>query len=90
MVKMEKSQERKNFTKAEDSCDQNTDTMTVRLLDVNGRKHPYPLTKEYLLKEEKDVFTGIGCFPGESFLIDVDGGALLVQHPARRISVLPQ
>jgi len=35
-----------------------------KLFDVRGRPYPFPLTKEYLLKEYEDVFTCSGCFPG--------------------------
>ena len=35
-----------------------------KLFDVRGKPHPFPLTKEYLLKEYEDIFAGIGCFLG--------------------------
>ena len=35
-----------------------------KLFDVCGKPHPFPLTKEYLLKEYEDIFAGIGCFLG--------------------------
>ena len=38
-------------------------TQPMKLFDVRGNRHPFPLTNKYLLKEYKDVFTGVGCFP---------------------------
>lgn len=51
----------------------NTTARELNLLKLNwpvtatpksssGKKHSSPLKKEYLLKEYKDVFTGIGCY----------------------------
>ena len=34
-------------------------TQPMKLFGVRVKPHPFPLTKEYLLK---DVFTGVGCF----------------------------
>ena len=53
----------------------------------SGKKHPSPLTKEYLLKEYKDVFTGIGLFPGQPYHIEVDESIPPVQHPPRQVPV---
>ena len=35
-------------------------TQPIRLLDVPGKPHPYPLTKENILEEYEHIFTGIG------------------------------
>ena len=48
------------------------DLHTFRLFDMGGKQHPFPLTKDYLLKEYEDVFTGIGCFPGAPYHIETD------------------
>ena len=53
----------------------------------SGKKHPSPLTKEYLLKEYKDVFTGIGLFPAQPYHIEVEESIPPVQHPPRQVSV---
>ena len=49
--------------------------------------HPRPLTKEYLLNEYRDVFTGIGCFPGPEYHIEVDPEAIPIQHPPKQVPV---
>ena len=79
----------------------NTTAQELNLLKLNwpvtatpksssGEKHPSPLTKEYLLKEYKDVFTGIGLFPGQPYHIEVDESIPPVQHPPRQVPVHPQ
>ena len=60
---------------------------TVRLSDVRGKQHPYPLAKDYLLKEYEDVFTGIGCFPGAPYHIETDPEIRPVQHVPRQVPV---
>ena len=78
----------------------NTTARELNLLKLNwpvpatpksssGEKHPSPLTKEYLLKEYKDVFTGIGLFPGKSYQIEVDESIPPVQYPPRQVTVHP-
>ena len=52
-----------------------------------SKQRPYPLTKEYLLKEYEDVFTGIGCFHGLEYHIELDQDATPVQHPPRQVPV---
>lgn len=64
-----------------------TNPSTVKLFDANGKEHPSPLTKDYLLKEYKDVFTGIGLFPGQPYHIQVDESIPPVQHPPRQVPV---
>ena len=59
----------------------------MKIFDVNGKGHPTPLTKEYLLKEYKDVFTGIGLFPGQPYHIEIDKDASPVQHPPRQVPI---
>ena len=36
---------------------------------VSGKEHSLPTTKEYILKEYADVFTGIGTLPGTAYHI---------------------
>ena len=31
---------------------------------INGKTHPLPTTKEYILHEYADVFKGVGTLPG--------------------------
>ena len=33
-------------------------------IELNGKVHRLPITKEYILKEYSDVFKGIGTLPG--------------------------
>ena len=62
-------------------------SVTATPKSSSGEKHPSPLTKEYLLKEYKDVFTGIGLFPGQPYHIEVDESIPPVQHPPRQVPV---
>ena len=61
--------------------------VAATLKSSSGKKHPSPLTKEYLLKEYKDVFTGTGLFPGQPYHIEVDESIPPVQHPQRQVAV---
>ena len=53
----------------------------------SGKKHSCLLTKEYLLKEYKNVFKGIGLFPGQPYHIELDDSMPPVQHPPRQVPV---
>ena len=55
------------------------------ITNTQCNKHPYPLTREYLLKQCADVFTGIGCFPGAEYHIEVDTG-VIPSAPAKESS----
>ena len=33
-------------------------------IQLNGKTHQLPITKDYILREYKDVFKGIGTLPG--------------------------
>ena len=57
---------------------------------IKNNKHPYPLTREYLLKEFSDIFTCIGCFPGPEYQIEVDPEVTPIQHPPRQVPVHQQ
>ncbi|KAL9950229.1 hypothetical protein ACROYT_G042702 [Oculina patagonica] len=64
---------------------------TVKLFDIiRGKQHPFPLTKDYLLKEYQDVFTGIGCFPGPPYHIETNPDISPVQQAPRQVPVQPQ
>ena len=49
-------------------------------------KQEQPVTREYILKEYKDVFTGLGCLPGD-YHIEIDEQVRPVHHAPRRIPV---
>ena len=59
------------------------DLHTVRPFDMRGKRHPFPLTNDYLLKEYEDVFTRIGCFPGAPYHIETDPEVSPIQHAPR-------
>ena len=41
-------------------------TVDDKTVILNGKKHDLPITKEYILREYKDVFCGIGTLPTKS------------------------
>jgi hypothetical protein len=54
----------------------------VNMLDSNHKV----MSKEYILQEYQDVFTGLGCLEGE-YHIDIDPSITPVQHTPRRVPV---
>ena len=56
-------------------------TQSLKLYDVRGTPHPFPLTKEYLLNEYQDLFIGVGCFPGLPCHVETDPYISPVQQP---------
>ena len=54
---------------------------------INGKVHKLPLTKGYILKEYKDVFTGIGTPLGSQYHIKLKQDYKPVQHPPRPVPV---
>ena len=38
-------------------------------IELNGKVHKLPITKEYMLKEYSDIFKGIGTLPGGPYHI---------------------
>ena len=62
-------------------------TQFLKLYDVRGKPHPFPLTKEYLLNEYHDLFIGVGCFPGLPCHIETDPCISPVQQPPRQVPV---
>ena len=56
-------------------------------ITINGKTHPLPTTKEYLLREYKDVFQGIGTLPGGYYHIQLKEDYKPVQHPPRQVAV---
>ena len=39
-------------------------------ININGKTHPLPTTKEYILHEYADVFKGVGTLPGGPYHIN--------------------
>ena len=52
---------------------------------INGKTHPLPTTKEYILHEYADVFKGVGTLPGGSYHIKFKVSYRPVHHPPRSV-----
>ena len=52
---------------------------------INGKTHPLPTTKEYILHEHADIFKGVGTLPGGSYHIKLKDSYKPVQHPPRSV-----
>ena len=52
---------------------------------INGKTHPLPTTKEYILNEYADVFKGVGTLPGDPYHIKLKDSYRPVQHPLRSV-----
>ena len=56
-------------------------------ITLNGKTHSLPTTKEYLMKEYKDVFSGIGTLPGGPYHIQLKENYKAVQHAPHQVAV---
>ena len=54
-------------------------------ITINGKTHPLPTTKEYILHEYTDVFNGVGTLPGGPYHIKLKDSYKPVQHPPRSV-----
>ena len=54
-------------------------------ITIDGKNHPLPTTKEYILPEYADVFKGIGTLPGGPYHIKLKGSYKPVQHLPRSV-----
>ena len=54
---------------------------------VNSKEHSLPTTKEYILKEYADVFTGIGTLPGPAYHIELKEDYNPVRYPPHSVPV---
>ena len=50
---------------------------------INGKTHPLPTTKEYILHEYANVFKGVGTLPGGPYHIKLTDSYKPVQHPTQ-------
>ena len=50
-------------------------------ITINGKTHPLPTTKEYIVHEYADVFKGVGTLPGGPYHIKLKDSYKPVQHP---------
>ena len=55
--------------------------METDSIELNGKTHKLPITKDYMLKEYNDVFKGIGTLPGGPYHIRLKEQYKPVQHP---------
>ena len=54
-------------------------------ITMNGKTHPLPTTKEYILHEYADIFKGVGTLPGGPYHIKLKDSYKPVQHPPRSV-----
>ena len=59
-------------------------------MELNGKMHKLPITKDYMLKEYSDVSKGIGTLPRGPYYIRLKKQYKLVQHPPRSVPVAMQ
>ena len=52
---------------------------------IDGKTHPLPTTKEYILHDYADVFKGVGTLPGGPYHIKLKDSYKPVQHPSRSV-----
>ena len=50
-------------------------------IELNGKVHKLPITREYMLKGYSDVFKGVGTLPGGPYHIRLKEEYKPVQHP---------
>ena len=63
----------------------NTDSIQLK-----GKTHKLPITKEYILKEYHDIFKGVGTLPGGPYHIRLKEQYRPVQHPPRSVPIAMQ
>ena len=56
-------------------------------ITLNGKTHSLPTTKEYLMKEYKDVFSGIGTLLGGPYHIQLKENYKAVQHAPSQVAL---
>ena len=59
-------------------------------IELNGKVHKLPITKDYILKEYNDVFKSVGTLPGGPYHIRLKEDHKPVQHPLRSVPVAMQ
>ena len=52
---------------------------------INGKTHPFPTAKEYILHEYADVFKGVGTLLGGPYHTKLKDSYKPVQHPSRAV-----
>ena len=59
-------------------------------IELNGKIHKLPITKEYILREYSDIFKGVGTLPRGPYHIRLKEQYRPVQHPPRSVPVVIQ
>ena len=59
-------------------------------IELNGKTHKLPITKDCILKDYSDVFKGVGKLPGRSYHIRLKEQYKPLQHPPRSVLVAIQ
>ena len=54
---------------------------------INGKTHRLSIMKEYILKEYRYVFSGVGTLPGKEYHITLKKSYVLVQQSPRLVPV---
>ena len=54
-------------------------------ITINGKTHPLPTTKEYILHEYADVFRGVRTLPGGPYHINLKDSYKPIQCPLRLV-----
>ena len=54
-------------------------------ISINGKTHPFPTTKEYILHEYADDFKGVVTLPGGPYHTKLKDSYKPVQHPPRSV-----
>ena len=56
-------------------------------ITINGKLHPLPTTKEYILREYSDIFQGVGTLPGGPYHIRLKSHYQPVIHAPRSVPI---
>ena len=56
-------------------------------IELYGKIHKFPITKNYMLKEYSDIFKGVETLPGGPYHIRLKEQYKLMQHPPRLVPV---
>ena len=59
-------------------------------IELNGKVHKLPITKDYMLKEYSDIFKGVGTLAGGPYHIRLKQQYKPVQHPPSLVPVAMQ
>ena len=88
-TKQAAQEEHRNATRAKSTTTHGPKSSQVswckNAVTINGKTHPLPTTKEYILHECADIFRGIGTLPGGPYHIKLKGSYKPAQHPPRSV-----